>query len=107
MASPRKKTDALRTPPHSLESEKAFLGAVMIRSEAMIECVDSISADAFYSEKHRIMYRAMLHLWGKSEPIDVESVRGVLSDQKQLEAIGGIPYLAELVNEVPAASNAR
>lgn len=73
----------------------------------MMECVDAISADAFYAEKHRIIYRAMLRLWQKSEPIDVESVRVALADDKQLDSIGGVPYLAELVGDVPAASNAR
>ncbi|MDZ4225924.1 MAG: replicative DNA helicase, partial [Patescibacteria group bacterium] len=103
----KKKEMELRVPPHSEESEKAFLGALMIRPEAMAESVDAIHADAFYSEKHRIIYRAMLGLWQKNEPIDVESVRGALSDQKQLEQVGGITYLAELAAEVPAASNAR
>lgn len=102
-----KKSDILRTPPSSLESEKAFLGALMIRPEGMAESVDAIHADAFYSEKHRIIYRAILALWQKNEPLDIESVRGMLSDQKQLENIGGIQYLAELAAEVPAASNAR
>jgi replicative DNA helicase len=49
----------------------------------------------------------MQNLWQKNEPIDAESVRACLSDQKQLEAIGGVSYLAELVGDVPAASNAR
>lgn len=102
-----KKGDPLRIPPSSLESEKAFLGALMIRPEGMIESSDTISPDAFYSEKHRIIYRAMLALWGKNEPIDVESVRANLADAKQLESVGGIQYLGELVSEVPAASNAR
>lgn len=102
-----KKSDILRTPPQSLESEKAFLGALMIRPEGMTESVDAIHVDAFYSEKHRIIYRAILSLWQKNEPVDVESVRATLADQKQLEHIGGVQYLAELAAEVPAASNAR
>jgi replicative DNA helicase len=103
----KKISTELRMPPQSLESEKALLGALMIRPEGMAEAVDIITADAFYSEKHRIIYRAMLSLWSKSDPIDVESVRACLSDSKNLETIGGVSYLAELVGEVPAASNAR
>lgn len=99
--------DGLRLPPQTLESEKAFLGALMIRPEAMIESSDSISPDAFYAEKHRIIYRAMLALFNKSEPIDVESVRTKLADESSLEQIGGVTYLAELAADVPAASNAR
>lgn len=102
-----KKNDPLRTPPQSLESEKALLGALMIRPEGMHEIVDVISPDALYAEKHRIIYRAMLALFGKNEPIDIESVRARLSDQSVLEQIGGVSYLAELVSDVPAASNAR
>jgi replicative DNA helicase len=102
-----KRLDPLRLPPQSLESEKALLGALMIRSEAIIEATEVLSPDAFYSEKHRIIYRAMLGLYTKSEPIDIESVRARLADEETLESIGGLPYLAELVSEVPAASNAK
>ncbi len=102
-----KKDKALRVPPQTLETEKALLGALMIRPEGMIESSDVLSPDAFYAEKHRIIYRAMLALYSKNEPVDIESVRAKLSDQNQLDAVGGITYLAELASEVPAASNAR
>ncbi|HVV39156.1 MAG TPA: replicative DNA helicase [Candidatus Paceibacterota bacterium] len=103
----QKKNDPLRVPPQTLETERALLGALMLRPEGMAESTDILSADAFYSEKHRIIYRAMLGLWSKNEPIDIESLRGALADQKQLESIGGAAYLADLVSDVPAASNAR
>lgn len=103
----RKKTDPLRMPPQTVETERALLGALMVRPEGLAESVDILSPDAFYSEKHRIIYRAMMTLWGKNEPIDIESVRACLADQKQLEGVGGVAYLAELASEVPAASNAR
>jgi replicative DNA helicase len=98
---------ALRTPPNSTESEKALLGALMIRADAMADVTDAISAEAFYSEKHRIIFRAMLTLWGKNEPIDLETVRARLKEESHLENIGGLSYLTALASEVPAASNAR
>jgi len=79
----------------------------MIRPESIIESTEVLSEDAFYSEKHRIIYRAMLSLYTKAEPIDVESVRARLSDLGHLEQIGGVAYLGELAADVPAASNAR
>jgi replicative DNA helicase len=102
-----KKENTLRIPPQTLETEKALLGALMVRPEGMFEVSDVLSPDAFYSEKHRIIYRGMLALYGKNEPIDVESVRAKLGDQGALEGIGGISYLGDLASEVPAASNAR
>jgi replicative DNA helicase len=79
----------------------------MIKPDAMVDVIDLLTVDALYSEKHRIIYRAMLSLWSKNEPIDLETVRARLQDEKQLEQIGGLNYLSELVEEVPAASNAR
>src|SRR5689334_21843874 len=102
-----KKNDPLRVPPQTLETEKALLGALMIRPEGMVESSDALSQDAFYAEKHRIIYRAMLALYAKNEPIDIESVRAKLADSGELEHVGGISYLAELAADVPAASNAR
>jgi replicative DNA helicase len=96
----------LRLPPQTIETEKALLGALMIRPEGMFEVNDVITADAFYSEKHRIIFRAMTALYSRSEPIDIESVRAKLSDEGSLEQVGGANYLAELAAEVPAASNA-
>jgi replicative DNA helicase len=97
----------LRTPPQTTESEKALLGALMIRADAMVDITDAVTADAFYSEKHRIIFRAMLALWSKNEPIDLETVRARLADDGNLEGVGGLSYLTELATEVPAASNAR
>ncbi len=102
-----RKDKALRVPPQTLETEKALLGALMIRPEGMVESSDVLSPDAFYAEKHRIIYRAMLALYTKNEPVDIESVRAKLSDENQLDGVGGISYLAELAADVPAASNAR
>ena len=96
-----------RIPPQSLESEKALLGALLIKSDAMTDVVDAVSQDAFYAEKHRMIYRAMLALWGKNEPIDIETVRAKLAGENKLEGVGGASYLAELASEVPAAGNAR
>ena len=102
-----KKDSKYRVPPQTNESERALLGALLIRPEGMSEATDVLAPDAFYSEKHRIIYRAMLGLYGKNEPIDIESVRAKLSDSNNLDGIGGVTYLADMASEVPAASNAR
>ena len=84
----------LRIPPQHIDSELALLGAIMIRPEAIHEIVDTISSDAFYSEKHRIIFRAMMALFGKSEPIDLLSLSSKLKDGGELERIGGSSYLS-------------
>ena len=100
------KGDNLRIPPQSIESEKALLGAIMIKPEALHDVGDVISPDSFYAEKHRIIFNAMLELHTNSEPIDLLSLSTKLKEAKRLDQVGGSSYLAELVNGVPSAANA-
>ncbi len=73
----------------------------------MFEITDIISADSFYSEKHRIVMGAMFDLFKKSSPIDLLSVSARLKEKSQLDQIGGSSFLTELVQGVPSASNAK
>lgn len=95
----------MRIPPNSLDSEKAVLGSIMLRPDALNEIIDTIFADSFYAEKHRIIYKAMLDLFNKNEPIDLLSVTTKLKEKSQLETVGGRSYIIELTNSVPASTN--
>ncbi len=96
---------SIRIPPQNIDSEKAFLGSIMLRPDAMHEVVDTIDPNDFYAEKHRIIYAAMLSLLGKNEPIDLLSLSSKMKERKQLEQVGGSSYLTELVNSVPSSAN--
>jgi len=97
----------VRIPPQSIDSEKAVLGSIMLRKEAMHEIEDLIIPDSFYVEKHKIIFRAMLDLSMKNEPIDMLSLSTKLREQKLLDSIGGSQYLAEIVNVVPSSTNVK
>jgi len=101
----QKKRESVRIPPQNIDSEKALLGAIMLRPEVMHEIIEVVEADSFYVEKHRIIWRAMLELHGKREPIDLLSLSSRLKERKELDAIGGRSYLTELVNSVPSSAN--
>lgn len=96
---------AIRVPPQDLTAEQALLGSIMIKPSGLNELISIIAPDDFYSERHRRIYRAMLKLFDKNEPIDLVSLTSALTEAKQLEAVGGSSYLVELVNTVPSASN--
>ena len=97
----------IRIPPQSIDSEKAVLGSIMLRKDAMHEVEDIINADSFYAEKHKMIFQAMLDLSIKNDPIDMLSLSTKLGEQKLLEAIGGNQYLAEIVNVVPSSTNVK
>ncbi len=99
------KKDNLRIPPQSIPSEQAVLGSIMLRKDAIHEVEDIIDPDSFYVEKHKLIFRAMLDLSLKNEPIDMLSLSTKLSEQKLLDRVGGNQYLAEIVNTVPSSTN--
>lgn len=101
-----KRTPYLRIPPQSIDAEMALLGSIMLRPDVMFEIMDFVKDESFYSEKHRIIYRHMFELFGKSTPIDLLSLSSHLRDKDKLDNIGGATYLTELVNTVPSAANA-
>ncbi len=96
----------MRVPPQSLESERAVLGSIMLRTGSLIEIADKLIPDAFYSDKHRKIYEAMLDLSSKGDPIDLISLSHNLKEKKILDSLGGSRYLTELVNSVPSSTNA-
>ena len=101
------KAQKYKIPPQEIESEKALLGSIMLKPEALNEVMDIVPSDSFYVEKHRMIFQAMLDLYTKGEPIDLLSLSTKLKDKKRLDQIGGGSYLAELVSGVPSASNAK
>jgi replicative DNA helicase len=94
-----------RLPPQDLEAEKALLGSIMLRPDVVFDVLDSVNPDSFYSERHKVIFKAMLDLASKREPIDLLTVTTKLREQKELEGIGGTPYVSELLNTVPSATN--
>jgi replicative DNA helicase len=95
-----------RIPPNNIDSERALLGSIMLRPEAIHEIMDIIHTEAFYSEKHRIIFQSMTELFQKNEPIDILTLSARLTEKNQFEQIGGTNYLTELVNLVPSSANA-
>jgi len=98
-------TSIEKLPPQNIEAEQSVLGSLLIDQEAIVKIADIIVSDDFYSEKHRLIFEAMLEIYEKREPIDVLSLINRLEEKKQLEEIGGRTYLITLANTVPTASN--
>lgn len=96
-----------RTPPRNIEAERSTLGAVMLFNDRLHEIVGLLDADDFYLDKHRIIYASMIELLDSRAPIDVISIANRLNISGQLEQVGGISYLSELSDHIPAMANVR
>jgi len=105
MTTTTSKKNNIRIPPQNVDAEKAILGSIMLRPGAIHEINDTVNSDSFYASKHAQIYKIMLELSSKGEPIDILSVSHKLEEKGQLDQIGGSSYLSELTNSVPASTN--
>src|SRR5207237_6565210 len=94
-----------RVPPQSLEAEESVLGGIMLDNTALDRVADLVRVDDFYRGAHRKLFRAMLDLAERSEPVDFITLSETLRARGQLQEIGGTPFLAELSARVPTAAN--
>ncbi|MEK7087691.1 MAG: replicative DNA helicase [Patescibacteria group bacterium] len=97
--------NAPRIPPQNLDAEKALLGSIMLRPGGLGEVLDVVTEAAFYSGRHRLIWRTMVELGAKNVPIDLLSLSSRLTEKGELEAAGGASFLAELTASVPSSTN--
>jgi replicative DNA helicase len=96
-----------RTPPHSLDAERALLGAILLENNAIYEVADLITPEDFYREVNQSLFRSYLALSEEKQPIDMTTLRNKLSNDKAFEGAGGAVYLSEVLQDVPTAANVR
>ena len=95
-----------RLPPQSIEAERSVLGALLIDRDAVIEVAEVLQPDDFYRSDHGAIYKAILTLYERREPVDLVTVSEALERDGDLERIGGSSYLTSLINLTPTAVNA-
>ncbi len=91
--------------PQALPLEEAVLGAIMLDKDALTVVLDILQPDSFYSEAHQAIYKAMLRLFEKSQPVDLLTVTESLKKAGDIDKIGGPFYLVDLTNKVASAAN--
>ncbi len=99
--------NSLRVPPHSLEAEQAVLGGIMLQPEAWDRVADVLQPEDFYRRDHRLIFTAIGKLVERNQPCDAITLGEWLKSQQQAGDVGGVGYLAELVNNTPSAANVR
>jgi replicative DNA helicase len=94
-----------RVPPQNIEAEQSVLGAILLDNDAINQALEIVTAEDFYRESHREIFRAMVALIEHLQPVDAITLTDALRTRGVLEAIGGAAYIAELAAGVPTAAN--
>ena len=94
-----------KSQPNDILAEQAVLGAMLVDKDAIIASIESLKPDDFYREDNKEIYACMLELYGIGKNIDMITLKDQLTLRGTLEKVGGISYIATLVDNVPAVSN--
>lgn len=98
--------DELKIIPQDIPAEQGVIGSIFISPDKLVAVSEYLTANDFYKPAHRILFKTMIKLSENGEAIDVLTVRTALETQGDLQQIGGIAYLAEMVGIVPTSAHA-
>jgi replicative DNA helicase len=98
-------TSLHRLPPQNLDAEQSILGGILLDNQALPSVLEILEDRDFYSESHRKIFAAIVDLSERNEPSDLITLTNILKDKKHLDSVGGMAYLASLVDNVPSAAN--
>ncbi|MEG4987593.1 replicative DNA helicase [Microcoleus sp. BR0-C5] len=91
--------------PTNIEAEEAILGGILIDPEAISRIAELLRPEFFAITAHQVIYRSALGLFLQGQPTDLMTVTTSLTDRNQLEQVGGLTKLAQLVDRTVSAVN--
>lgn len=87
--------------PTAMHAEITILGAMLVAPESVQDALDLLTAEDFALDSHRKIFAAMGRLAKLSQPVDIVTLTDELQRKKELDAVGGLPYLASLSEGLP------
>lgn len=96
---------AARALPQNIEAEMSVLGVSFLNPYALEKIIENITEDMFFLDAHKKIFEALVSLYKENTPIDITTVKNELDKQKNLNAIGGIEYLSDIIDSVATSAN--
>src|SRR3989442_12119831 len=90
-----------RVPPHNLEAEESVLGACLLSRQAIATALETVAAEDFYKPAHAEMFRIVLDLYARGEPVDAGALGQELPRGGHTDERAGRPHLCTPVNSAP------
>ena len=96
---------ATRKMPQNIEAEMSILGCCFLNKNALIKVCEEIYSDMFYSEANQKLFEAIKSCYDQKIPLDVTTIKEELDKKKNLNAIGGLEYISEVIDSVATTAN--
>src|SRR5579862_2404454 len=83
-----------------IEAEKTLLGCLLLEQNCLYRVLPILGAMDFALDSHRRIYSAIAELAEAGRPVDHLTVTDALIEKGQLNAVGGVGYIATLSDNV-------
>jgi replicative DNA helicase len=87
--------------PANVDAEKTILGAILLDNAAHAEAAEKLESDDFSLDSHRRIFQRMSELIDSERAVDIVTLANELARFKEVEAVGGVAYLASLTEGLP------
>ncbi len=87
--------------PANLDAEKTILGAILLDNTAHSEAAEKLEPEDFSLDSHQRIYLRMSELMNSQRAVDIVTLSEELARNKEIEAVGGVAYLASLTEGLP------
>jgi len=93
-------SESERALPVSLDAERSILGGIMLDNSCFYECSE-LAERCFSLDSHRRIWRAFTRMFAAGTAVDIVTLSEELGCHKEIEAVGGVAYLASLTEGLP------
>ena len=91
----------------SLAGEAGVLGSMILDKNVIPKVLQILpGGNLFYEPEHQRIFDALVALYEAGKPIDAVLLRDALEKSGQLEKVGGVAYIAKILDSVPSSANA-
>ncbi len=87
--------------PANVDAERTILGAILLDNAAHAEAAEKLGDDDFSLDSHRRIFQRMTELMSSQRAVDIVTLAEELARYKEIEAVGGVAYLASLTEGLP------
>ncbi|MBR6503919.1 MAG: replicative DNA helicase, partial [Firmicutes bacterium] len=95
-----------KVPPQNLEAERAILGSCILVHQALGMALETLKPEDFYDLNHRTLFETMRDMYAADRPVDSLTIMDELTKRGVFDKLGGQPFIASLIDEVPTTANA-
>ena len=94
--------------PQDIEAEQGLLGSILLDPVRVLDICSTkgLVAEAFVDPTHRSIYAAITRLASKGQPVDGITVSNFLKGTGDLDAVGGLRALTDLMEQTPTSAHA-